>query len=384
MVLVEKQNKEKIRNVAICFSLFMASMLFQTSYMRLGTIVAAGTMFLTVGAFLLKSTFSRVSIKFNNYVALLMLFLIYTAFGCYLNGHFPSYFIKFVTQILLCALLFSVNITERENEYLKWVFTLSSSIYAVLVIVACVENAREGYARTDILLFGAKLDPNFVGIPFVASMTLLLDNVLNKKKTFVSIALYVVNAIAIVYTASRGSFLSAIISSVMVFAFFLFSKKIKFSRKLFYFVLVIVLIGVLIKVIETQFPLQWERMLNFDSDDGGNGRLDLWDKALLRWQQNPIFGGGLYSNYLNSGRATHNTYLQLLSETGLIGLGIGITFFVLMLKKSYKFEKTLFCMLLGTMIQIFFLDALDARVFWVILCWVAMLPNMKEGGRLKV
>ena len=378
MVLAEKQNKEKIKNVVICFSLFVASMLFQTSYMRLGTIVAAGTMFLTVGAFLSKNTFSKVSIKFNNYVALLMLFLIYTAIGCYLNGHFPSYFIKFATQILLCALLFSVNITERENEYLKWVFTLSSAIYAVLVIVVCVENAREGYARTDILLFGAKLDPNFVGIPFVASMTLLLDNVLNKKKTFVSITLYVVNAIAIVYTASRGSFLSAIISSVLVFAFFLFSKKIKFTRKLFYFVLVVLLIGILIKVIETQFPLQWERLTDFDSGDMGSGRLDLWKSALSWWEQNPIFGGGLHSNYLNTGRATHNTYLQILSETGLIGFGIGITFFVLMLKKAYKFEKNLFCMLFGTMLQIFFLDALDARVFWVILCWIAMLPKSKQ------
>ena len=248
-----------------------------------------------------------------------------------------------------------------------------------MVIVACIENAREGYVRSEIILFGAELDPNFVGIPFIASMTLLLDNVLKKKRTFISIAMYVVNAIAIVYTASRGSFLSAIISSVLVFLFFLFSKDIKLSRKLIYFVLVIVLICVLIKVIETQFPLQWERMLNFDSDDGGNGRLDLWDKALLRWQQNPIFGGGLYSNYLNTGKATHNTYLQILSETGLIGFGIGITFFVLMLKKAYKFEKNLFCMLFGTMLQIFFLDALDARVFWVILCWIAMLPKNKQA-----
>lgn len=380
---IKKHEITKLSNVVICFSLFMASMLFQTSYMRLGTIVAAGTMFLTVGAFLLRGSFLKISIKFNGFVALLLLFLIYTMFGCYLNGHFPSYFIKFVTQILFCALLFSVDITERENEYLKWVFTLSSSIYAVLVIITCIENAREGYARTDILLFGAELDPNFVGIPFVASMTLLLDNVLKKKRTFISIALYVVNAIAIVYTASRGSFLSAIISSVLVFLFFLFSKKIKFSRKLFYFILLAVIVGVLIKVIEMQFPLQWERLNNFDSGDMGSGRIDLWKVGIRDWWNSPLFGNGFGYARLAHNKVTHNTYIQLLNEMGLVGFGIAISFFILILKKAYEFQKILFCTLLVIMIQIFFLDAIDDRCLWVILCWMSMLPKRPLKEEIK-
>jgi O-antigen ligase len=84
-------------------------------------------------------------------------------------------------------------------------------------------------------------------------------------------------------------------------------------------------------------PAGLERMTTFDG--GGNGRSDLWAVGADMARDHPLFGVGL-SNFQDLARdyvtrprelqfveliaehphVTHNTYLQLVAETGIVGL----------------------------------------------------------------
>lgn len=53
--------------------------------------------------------------------------------------------------------------------------------------------------------------------------------------------------------------------------------------------------------------------------DGATGRFDLWKQAIDIWLESPVFGSGMSSFYDRYHGAVHNSYLQVLAETGLVG-----------------------------------------------------------------
>jgi O-antigen ligase len=75
-------------------------------------------------------------------------------------------------------------------------------------------------------------------------------------------------------------------------------------------------------------------------------RLPLWHNAIKKIKHNPIFGNGSgieYTHELKKKRRSHphNTMLQVMVETGLVGLSIYLTFLFLVFKKMINQYKTI-------------------------------------------
>lgn len=381
MKITIRRKSNRVRSVVIFFSMFMALMLFQTSYMRLGTITASVTLLLTIAAYFVRGSGINSRLLLPGAAICLVLFLMHSVLITMIKGMQPSGFVRYIGQIVMCLVLFSVTITDWEHEYLQKVFVTSASVYAIMIIWSLYQNAQEGYIHTHVRIFNTEFDPNFIGIPMVAATALLLDNILRNKKRIASALMYMIVAIAIVYTASRGSFLSFAASNMLVLVCFLFKKSISSWKKLFYLVLPVIVAVILFQIFKTQFPAEWARITAADTNEG-SGRLALWRTAIQDWEQAPIFGNGLGYAYAAHAYVTHNTYLQVLSETGLVGLALAMAFAVSMLRKAASTNIALFCALVGVMIQIMFLDALDNRCLWILLSWIAMLPTASNGERL--
>lgn len=63
--------------------------------------------------------------------------------------------------------------------------------------------------------------------------------------------------------------------------------------------------------------------------ESSSGRIDLWGNGLMCWAQNPIMGCGFYQleQYPYLSAHPHNIYVQVLTETGLIGFGFLVFIF---------------------------------------------------------
>ena len=369
---------EKIRSVVVFFSLYITLMLFQTDYMRLGTISAATVIFLTMVSFFVGNNFLSGKLRLPVGGLSLFAFFCYSTIYSLASTGLPSYYLPYASQIILCILLFTVNLNEREQKNIRVTFVVASTVYAVLIIKSLYDNRVAGYYHTDVLIFNTKFDPNFIGIPLTAAMAFLLDSALRKEKVIQSVIMYMVIAFAIFFTASRGSYVAAIASNGLVFVMYILKEKISAKRKVLYMVLPAISILVAILLVKKLLPMEWQRMQNLGIDQG-SGRLTLWKVALNDWWSNPILGNGLEYAYQTHGKAAHNTYLQVLSETGLIGTFLMCGFLLPMLRKAFKMNTALFCAMIGVLVQIAFLDALNSRCLWILLCWIAMLPS----GRLK-
>jgi O-antigen ligase len=153
----------------------------------------------------------------------------------------------------------------------------------------------------------------------------------------------------------------------------------------------------------------------FTSSDGGNGRSELWRVAWRITAQHPVAGVGLHNFTVYSPRyvrepgplkdvaliaerphAVHNTYLELVAETGVIGLGL---FLVVIgcslgaaLKAARRFEargdqtwgtlaRAAFVATVAALAAAFFVTLGSRLEFWLVLTLGPALLAVSQGAR---
>ena len=120
-------------------------------------------------------------------------------------------------------------------------------------------------------------------------------------------------------TASRGSLVGFGVASGLYFLTFLKKSKLSTFRKMLLITAVsAIVIYSVVHYIIPNLEDQVNRITNF-GDNADNGRFDLWKKGLEVFEANFLLGGGLWGTYDYCGHANHNTYMQVLSGTGIIG-----------------------------------------------------------------
>jgi O-antigen ligase len=160
---------------------------------------------------------------------------------------------------------------------------------------------------------------------------------------------------SITISASRSAFIYFAVA-IIITLFYLFTHKDNPSKNLFILMLsasiLLVIFEYLYPVMQTMIHHQQvaSGLARLSSEGGETGRrLIEWKKAIITFQQSPIWGSGLFgyarqSVYLhhlfpnaelNSGLFTncHNLILQLLAETGIIGTAIVFTGLLYNLKR---------------------------------------------------
>ncbi len=161
-----------------------------------------------------------------------------------------------------------------------------------------------------------------------------------------------------VFIAIRSSSRSAIVVFLLIlFSYLLFQiiqNKDSFQRlSLTYFLSVIVLFCCLIWFLAIpenakdristviQIPGQIIAYILNDEQESYKNivRLPIWNNAITRFKENPLFGVGYGSEYYNEILNKkfihpHSIFFQFMAETGIIGLGTFLLFIIFIFKKS--------------------------------------------------
>lgn len=176
-------------------------------------------------------------------------------------------------------------------------------------------------------------DPNDLAAALVPATMIaigLLATVRSPIKRWPLLAAIVVLVLGIAGTESRGGFLAivvALVASCVVFK----ERRAQMT----------VAVGISASLLAFALTITgaWSRVTELG--DGGSGRSDLWHVAWRIFQDHPILGVGL-NNFravsadytreagqlksvfllVDSPHLVHNVYLQLLAETGVVGLGL--------------------------------------------------------------
>jgi O-antigen ligase len=234
------------------------------------------------------------------------------------------------------AMLVAVAVTVRTPRDVRLIIggLVAGPVLSVLVGFA---NDGLGGAAPDVdtatsvggRLVGGVGDPNFLGIAIVPAIVLAAilrgARPLTRWALAVAIGVLVVGLLA---TQSRGGIVAAAVTCVAAVIFMVGQRT-----KVLLAAATVVTIGV---VYLTANPAPLERVTRANE---GSGRTELWDVAWKVGADYPIAGVGLNNFTVHSPRYTdevgvlryadliaerphvvHNTYLEILVETGIVGL----------------------------------------------------------------
>jgi O-antigen ligase len=165
---------------------------------------------------------------------------------------------------------------------------------------------------------------------------IIFINFLKTSKTkFLLFCLFVV--LAITLTGRRASILFAIISTLFLYSI---HHRIFFKFIVATIIVLILLSWVYASIFNVQFTAN--EFFNYDNINVlTSNRLFLYNLAYGNYINNPIWGTGFKFFFTEYGQDVHNTYLQFLSEGGILGLFFFLSFiFINLTKTVLNFRKT--------------------------------------------
>lgn len=224
------------------------------------------------------------------------------------------------------------------------------------------ENGINGYTAGLTSHYSA--NALYVTVTLLSIASVFFSNSGTRKSFFCILLL--LSCTALLLTTKRAHL---IFSFFAVFFVLLYENK---KKTMLYFVRIIFALPVIFIIgylAFTYFPEVFNVFSRFKDIEDGSGRTLLWSKALEFWSENPVFGIGwmgfqdMYSKFDYITYNTHNVFLQLLCETGIVGLTIFLIFIISNTKKLLKLlnrQKHLSCrekeiLRFSAFIQVFFL-----------------------------
>lgn len=237
-----------------------------------------------------------------------------------------------------------------------------------------------GYPR----LIGLLDDPNifiFYNTIFFMYYMTNLNNITN----LIGLILCVTTSLL---TFSRGGILAIVLVIFAYVCMSSFAKKVKLIMGLVLFSVVVFSLSNVLMGGELDDILN-NRISDF-SRDNGSGRFTLWEAAFKYFLSNPYIGIGAFnfSNYyeyqFNEKLYVHNTFLEILSESGIIGFLLYSAFLCILMVKLAKYnlfrEKPyLFLTMIAFLFQMMSLSLIINEAFFLFLAVVMKYISIYEG-----
>lgn len=268
---------------------------------------------------------------------------------------------------------------RTKDQILKGMaFFCFGSIFVALDVIGNFITNNHIYGMGDRFT-GLSNDVNFVGAVLVmhACIAIYLIGFTPKmlgKWNYVFTFFPVPLLIAAIMTGSRTVGLVWLIP--LIYGLIILKSKSKISNKLISVIVLVLAVGITVKM---QEPLknQLDRIFSLTSSytvDKFSGRVQLWMTGFEKFKEHPVLGvgSGAFSTAIDegntvygySGLPAHNTFLSVLTETGLVGFFIFMTMFFTLIMGFRPVEK-------------------PAKVLWLLLflCWLAgSLGGTLEGS----
>lgn len=162
------------------------------------------------------------------------------------------------------------------------------------------------------------------------------------RKRLLCLACLILLLIGVIYTESRQAFLALVFYTGVIFI------TVKGRRKGLVLGLMLMLGVAVLPLIPDEY---WERMETisaYKSDASSSGRLETWAIALDVFYDYPLLGVGADNFYLIAHRyarigqhirVTHNTFMQILSEEGVVGISLFVSLIAYTLISLWKIGR---------------------------------------------
>lgn len=278
--------------------------------------------------------------------------------------------------ILFFVMFFALVLYKAQIEDLKYIKTsiiISAFIISFFIIIMRKEYAVSGRYTLDIF---EPTDPNhlasFLTLGFILSIKEVFYS-LKKIKKNIYILCSLVVLIAILFTGSRGAFISIIFSVPILF----FTKPIKMFIGIFFIIIMFMLsFFILPDYLTNRF------IRESYNDDSNKIRVMLWNNSIDKIKEHPITGyGAIRSRNITGIGAAHNTFLAFALHFGLVGLLMILLILWKILRNCLNKDMYLFlAIFVNLIINSIILENTNTMPFWFTLTFLIFAINFKVSN----
>jgi O-antigen ligase len=327
----------------------------------------------------------------------LALWLTFSAIWAADAGAVGEMLVPWISTLLLAAVVFSTLRTGRHVELVLYGVIAGSVVSVLLGLASTGLTPDASVYQSDPLLegrlAGGSGDPNYLAAGLVPAMVLTAGLATLARTLFARWAAIItigILGIGLGAAQSRGGFVGVAVAVVVG----LLVMRRHRRQVLAFSAILLAVAGFYMAAT----PGALERITN--TDGGGTGRSDLWKVAGRIVGEHPVVGVGL-NNFSNEAASfvrrpgeltyvrmivddphvVHNSYLELLVETGAVGLGLylAVVFgFIACTRRAYKaFERrgdrlaslarALFVAQVAALFPLFFVSLGYDMRFWLLL-----------------
>ncbi|WDW10071.1 O-antigen ligase family protein [Priestia aryabhattai] len=345
-------------NLLICVSLVLYSLLINTDYLygslakyvylyNIRNILTGSLLICLISFWML----NRKQVVFNKTMFYFIVLIFYMFFSLGVispaRGYGGEKFNGFLVSIFLgyMPFLFAYSYGTIIKFY-KYLFVVNVLILALMFLI----NDLSTYT-TDTRLIVGEINPIWLG-RFFGELIILVSFFVKKEKFwFFKVLIISLLSIGILFTGSKGPFLSILIGAFIANISNL-TENISITRALRFITKVTILaIGlilgvkfILLKLFSINYLANRFIVGNSETSYGDYSRSHLYKHALDYFYHSPIWGNGLGSfGYMLNGfdirDYPHNIFLETLSELGLIGFIILIIPIYISVRRFYIYSK---------------------------------------------
>lgn len=334
--------------------------------------------------------YKHITVFGDKYSIVLFLFtlsiLISAIFAEVNNSIAMDYAINFLKLFVFWVLFKTVLSDLKKVELFYWVSLFSLTFLASWGVQQYVlGNIRlEDFGGGQISGSNQLASALVWGLPIAYFMLLYSNN--KKKKLLAGICLGILIC-GIICTESRQTFLALLFYVVYIF--------LTSNRKIILATAVSLLVIVGLNFVPSTYSDRMATIQDYEEDSSAIGRLEIWKAAVDVWRDYPLLGVGgrnLYliaDRYTSHVRVTHNTFFQILSEEGLVGIllfaslmGLAVLNLSKMIKKYrppsaneeiYHYASIARLSLFGVLVCCFFQNKAEHEfLYWPIAVLVAL------------
>ena len=254
---------------------------------------------------------------------------------------------NFVSMIILFLVVGNYVTEYRQIKACSIAFVFLSLCNGLTIIIQNILTGDRVFGFAGIMYV------DFVCVAIIICITAILF--LRNWKSFLLLIVALLLLVSLLFAQTRNTMISLAVLCVFLFFFLLlYHRTFSIARKnvLLMSAVSLLVVGASLGFLYYLVPQTFDRIIAVFSKKGGSGglissslisRLLIWHTAVNAFLNHPIIGMGAYSFWLDShsysqipnwlykdwvqGTSEHQTYLAVLTETGIIGL-IGFVIFL--------------------------------------------------------